>query len=125
MRWSLRDDPAPDLEPGETIEVKAAAALLPEHGGLIGGALYLTNRRFLFVTGGASHREARGTVRRYSRRECVSVARAEGRVMRGGLGDGAYKRMRLTFDGGHHVDFGVGRVDRKVSTLREALGLVR
>jgi hypothetical protein len=125
MRWTLRRDPEPELEPGEVVEVRATAALLPDHGGLIGGVLYLTNRRFLFITGGGSHREAMGTVRRYSRPECVSVARAEGRFLPGGLGDGAYKRMRLTFDGGHSVDFGVGRIDRKVSAFREALGLSR
>ena len=123
MKWNSRRDAAlPELEPGEAFEVTAPASLLPKGGGLIGGVLYLTNRRFLFVTGGASRLEPKGTVRTYSRPDCVSVAPAQGPVLQG-LGAGAYKRMRLTFRDGHSVDFGVGRIDRRVSALREALGI--
>jgi hypothetical protein len=122
MTWLF---PEPELSPGEAIEWKTKAQLMPGRGGhQIAGFLYLTNRHLFFVPGRGTPR-ARYILVRFARGDCTGVIREEGRHFGYGpdSSGGVWKRMRLSFSDGQSEAFLVRRVDAKVDFLRQSLRL--
>jgi hypothetical protein len=108
--------PQPDLAPGEVIERKMKAVLIPALGSQTTGFLYLTNRNLIFVPGHATPVD-KAAVIRLARRRCVSVNGEPGPVS---MGRG-WRRMRIRLDDGPSVVFGVTGRDAVVDALHQAL----
>jgi hypothetical protein len=118
MTWLF---PEPELEPGEDIEGKTKAQLIPVRGRQTTGYLYLTNRRLVFVPGRGTPKD-RAFITSVARSRCLHVDREDG-VVSIGYGGGFWKRMRITLDDRTYVTFGVTSVDELVDDLRTALGV--
>jgi len=116
MTWLY---PEPDLDPGEEIERKIKAELIPKSGRHTTGYLYLTSRRLVYVPARGTPRD-RAFVTRVARSRCVSVDQEAGKVSIG-YGGGFLKRIRITLDDETYVTFGVRAVDDVVAGLRRAL----
>jgi hypothetical protein len=117
MTWLF---PEPSLGPGEAIEGKTKAQLMPERGRQTTGVLYLTNHRVVFVPGRGTPRDrAFDTV--LPRQQCVDVSPEAGRWGYG-PGRGGFQKMRITLDDGHSALFAVRQRDVAVRWLRRALG---
>jgi hypothetical protein len=107
-----------DLAPGEVIERKMKAVLIPALGRQTTGYLYLTNRNLVFVPGHGTPADETA-VTRLARRRCVSVNGEPGLVS---VGRG-WRRMRIRLADGPSVVFGVTRRDAVVEELHQALGV--
>ena len=95
MTWLF---PEPDLAPGETIEWKAKAQLMPDRGRSTSGVLYLTNQHLYFVPGRGARNE-QATILRYSCADFVSARRIGSRIGYAPAGR-AWKPTRVTLTGG-------------------------
>jgi hypothetical protein len=117
MTWLF---PEPALDPGEAIEGKAKAQLVPERGRQTTGVLYLTSHRIVFVPGRGTPRDrAFDTV--LPRQRCVDVAPEAGRWGYG-PGSGGLQKVRITLDDGRSTLFAVRQRDVVLGWLRRALG---
>jgi hypothetical protein len=118
MTWLY---PEPNLAPGEAIEGKIKAQLIPVRGRQTTGFLYLTSRRLVFVPARGTPKD-RAFVTSVARSRCLHVDREDG-VVSIGYGGGFSKRMRITLEDRTYVTFGVPAVDELVDGLRTALGV--
>lgn len=120
MTWLF---PEPDLNPGELVEWKTKAQLMPESGRQTTGMLFLTNEHVTFVPGRGTPRQ-RSSITQLSRRTGISVENGAGRFGYG-PGSGAWKPLRLTSEDGRSVTFAVRHLDDTRAFLQRALSSAR